>query len=435
MITSSPIPGGIPLKKKIASLFCTALIISTFSAALAATNPFSDVPAGHWAYEAVAKLAADGVIDGYGDGTFRGNREITRYEMAQMTARAMAKNPSGADKALVDRLAAEFSEELRNLGVRISNLEQHADSIQWHGELRYTYLNMRRGDNKLNTDMLLLRLEPKAEINDRWTLHTRIDTEFRMDRDAEGKAALKRAWAEGRYDNFNIKVGKIPDTVNYDRDMMLFGQFSGVEINIGNKPLTAQFRAGRIGLDDVRYTARNIGYGGVLTKQNDDAADFRSAALTYSSGKLSLTGAYYYLNADWFRNVNYSKDGTTDSANIWEAAATYTFSKNLLLTAAYAKNLDADYYAHSHIIQLGYKGVKPAHAGTLGSHIAYRYIASNTSIDPQVAGMFGNAKGLEAGFAYIPFKHMLFRTIYADGRDLQTNKKARKVFIRCEWFF
>ena len=69
-----------------------------------AANPFSDVPAGHWAYDSVAKLAASGVIDGYGNGAFDGDKLMTRYEMAQIVAKAMAK---GAD---VDKLAAEFAD-------------------------------------------------------------------------------------------------------------------------------------------------------------------------------------------------------------------------------------------------------------------------------------------------------------------------------------
>ena len=59
-----------------------------------AANPFADVPAGHWAYESINKLAAAGVVEGYGDGSFRGDRLMTRYEMAQIVAKAMAQGPT-----------------------------------------------------------------------------------------------------------------------------------------------------------------------------------------------------------------------------------------------------------------------------------------------------------------------------------------------------
>ena len=106
--------------------FLTAALAATLScttvSAFAAANPFADVPRDHWAYDAVAELADEGVIEGYGDGTYRGENEITRYEMAQMVAKAMAKEDqaNAQQKALIDRLAAEFSAELSNLGVRVA---------------------------------------------------------------------------------------------------------------------------------------------------------------------------------------------------------------------------------------------------------------------------------------------------------------------------
>ncbi|MCI7261114.1 MAG: S-layer homology domain-containing protein, partial [Selenomonadales bacterium] len=96
------------MKKTLVSALTTALVVGAASTTFAATNPFSDVPADHWAYDAVSQLAADGVIEGYGDDTFKGDKNITRYEMAQMVAKAMAKtNVSGNDKAILDKLAAE----------------------------------------------------------------------------------------------------------------------------------------------------------------------------------------------------------------------------------------------------------------------------------------------------------------------------------------
>ena len=65
------------MKKSLVFAMAMALGISTTAFA---ANPFSDLPTGHWAYGAVAKLAAAGVVDGYPDGTFQGDRTMTRYE-------------------------------------------------------------------------------------------------------------------------------------------------------------------------------------------------------------------------------------------------------------------------------------------------------------------------------------------------------------------
>ena len=144
------------------------------------------MPADHWAYDAVSQLAADGVIDGYGDTTYRGSQQITRYERAQMVAKAMAKmDISAADKALIDKLAAEFSDELNNLGVRVSNLERNADMVKWNGRARYTYWSHRtEGEKRTNDDQLLLRLEPTAEVNQNWHVKARIDASTDLAKDS-----------------------------------------------------------------------------------------------------------------------------------------------------------------------------------------------------------------------------------------------------------
>ena len=120
------------MKKSLVLAMAMALGVT---ASAYAANPFSDVPAGHWAYDSINKLAAAGVIDGYGDGTFGGDKLMTRYEMAQIVAKAMAKG------ANVDKLAAEFADELDNLGVRVANLEKKADNVKITGELRFRYVD------------------------------------------------------------------------------------------------------------------------------------------------------------------------------------------------------------------------------------------------------------------------------------------------------
>src|SRR5574337_1757332 len=54
-------------------------------------QPFADTPTNHWAYDAIAELAAKGIIEGYPDGTFKGDRAMTRYEMAMVVARILAR--------------------------------------------------------------------------------------------------------------------------------------------------------------------------------------------------------------------------------------------------------------------------------------------------------------------------------------------------------
>jgi len=94
----------------------------------ALANPFVDVPLNHWAYDNVQSLAAKGVIVGYPDGTFGGNRTMTRYEFAEAVAKALAyvegmDFAAAEDVAILEKLAIEFADELASLGVTVADLE------------------------------------------------------------------------------------------------------------------------------------------------------------------------------------------------------------------------------------------------------------------------------------------------------------------------
>ena len=160
-----------------------------------AANPFSDVPANSWAYDAVNKLAAEGIIDGYPNGTFGGDRLMTRYEMAQIVAKAMAKG------ANVDRLAAEFADELDSLGVRVAGLEKKSDNVKITGEIRARYVDQKAKANqgsKYDSD-LRSRLWLNGQINDDWTYTAMIQNiqDFSNDQGDEG-TDFKRAYVNGR---------------------------------------------------------------------------------------------------------------------------------------------------------------------------------------------------------------------------------------------
>jgi hypothetical protein len=128
---------------KRAILVLAALFIFMFTVPVwaAPMDAFADVPAKHWAYDAVKQLAKAGIVEGYGDGTFRGQNTITRYEMAIITANAMTKleKADAQQKALIDKLAAEFNEELVKLGVRVAKLEAAQPNLRIGGQARLSY--------------------------------------------------------------------------------------------------------------------------------------------------------------------------------------------------------------------------------------------------------------------------------------------------------
>lgn len=82
---------------------------------------FPDVPANHWAYEYVTRLKQAGILNGYPDGNFAGDRMMTRYEFAAIVYRAImagaAANPSLNKDGTLDRLAREFSSEMKYIRI------------------------------------------------------------------------------------------------------------------------------------------------------------------------------------------------------------------------------------------------------------------------------------------------------------------------------
>ncbi|EFR43298.1 S-layer homology domain-containing protein [Dialister micraerophilus] len=125
--------------KKIASML--AVIALSAGASAYAANPFVDVKESSWAYQAVSELSKQGVIEGYSDGTFKGNNHLTRFEMAQIVARLLAQENqlNESQKATVTKLANEYSQELSNLGVRVSDVEKKVGNVAWSGDVRFRY--------------------------------------------------------------------------------------------------------------------------------------------------------------------------------------------------------------------------------------------------------------------------------------------------------
>ena len=436
------------MKKTLVSALTTALVVGAASTTFAAANPFSDVPADHWAYDAVSQLAADGVIEGYGDTTFRGNQNITRYEMAQMIAKAMAKTDvSAADKALIDKLAAEFSDELGNLGVRVSNLERNADKVKWTGEARYTYTSTRDEQNegsqvKDNADKLQLRLFPTAEINQNWHVKARLTakTDISSDKGDDGNVKLTYVYADGQYKNFDVKLGKMPLYSVADDGLVLDDFFSGAQVTFG-KDLKTTLEAGRWNLEDANnhingYNDATETYDNL---QKDSTANYQGIELNYAPSKLRLGAAYRHFNSDAFTKVaNYSNDTNgSDDANIWSVGAGYKFDHNWDLFGAFAKNEEADNNNTSHNIQLSYKGTDIANKGTWGAYAAYRYLGQNVSLMPtydtaHIAHL--NEKGWEVGAAYVPFTNVYTAVEYFDGKNFAGND-AKTLFGRVSFFF
>ena len=235
--------------KKILAIAAAAALTAGVSAY--AANPFSDVSPDDWAYQAVSDLSDQGVVEGYPDGTFKGERNMTRYELAQVIARLMAREDqlNAEQKATLDRLAGEYADELANLGVRVSNLEKKVGNISWFGDAR-----MRWKEKGYNTDGSRkddvwdgrMRINAKAQVNDSTYVRGRFTSnmDFKKNENADTKMDVLFV-----HHQFGDKVG-----MNLGRNFLTLGQtgmyyddfFDGAQLFIGDSKLTLEAGYGRM---------------------------------------------------------------------------------------------------------------------------------------------------------------------------------------------
>ena len=408
------------MKKSLVLAMAMALGVT---ASAYAANPFSDVPAGHWAYDSINKLAAAGVIEGYGDSTFGGDKLMTRYEMAQIVAKAMAKG------ANVDKLAAEFADELDNLGVRVANLEKKADNVKITGEMRYHYVEHdgvdKDGKDFSYATQLRSRIWVNGQINDDWKYTGMIENiQDLKNNTGDETTKFQRAYVNGKLGGLAVQAGRYH--AKWSEGNVYDNRFDGVQVAYGK---------------DVKLTA---GYGKAAhTTGLETPAKAANAKDTYYaelSGKvenLSLAAGYYK-----FEDVK-EKVGVDDK--IWTVAANYAFDKNFKLGAMYL-NGDKDGYKgddDGFVVTASYKGAKAAKAGSWGLVAKYYDQGASTYIDHTMNGLADNKlftsdegfKGYSVAANYTFAKNIVGQVEYYDLEQKEGNKDAQTLWSQVVFTF
>lgn len=266
------------LKTTLAAFFAaTAFTVS-------AANPFADVDTSSWAYQAVCQLSDQGVVDGYPDGTFKGDKNVSRYELAQIIARLMAKEGSLNDsqKAAVRKLSAEYAGELQSLGVRVTELEKKTGNLSTITELRVQdiprYDNVYK-DNKSSHDELSLRvrINTMANVNDRSTVYSQLETTMGMNgstpfnpnrqdwssRESSDSDKTRNGYGDGDFHMNRLwatyHFGKKQDTSKLpfgpSKNLIGIGQFP-VKMGVTGYTYDGQFKGAFISFGDYRQGGR-----------------------------------------------------------------------------------------------------------------------------------------------------------------------------------
>lgn len=266
------------MKKKMLKIAISTALTVAF-AVPAFANPFADVPQKHWAYDAVNKLAASGIVDGYGDGTFKGDKMITRYEMAQIVSKAMKKVSTVDQKIIVDKLAVEFGAELNSLGVKVDGIQKQLDNqIKLSGEARVQY------DNSTEDTTYRFRLGATGKVNENTKINARLTT---TDTNGIDKTSID-SFGSPSIDRFNLetKIGKV-DTVLGKQDLML-----------GKGLLYNSYE-----VDGAGITGAKAKYGN-LTLAYDNSDDTKVQAAEYTDQLFGTNYAADYLKLETVTDKN-----------------------------------------------------------------------------------------------------------------------------------
>jgi len=273
------------MKKRVLSFVAATVVLSAAMPAMAAPL-FPDVKDDHWAKDAVAKLAAQGLLEGYPDGTFKGDRAATRWEVAMIVARLLAKmeqaHATFATKAELDevrKLANALKDELDALGVRVTNLEENVS-----------------------------RLDKRVSELERITFYGYVDT----------RGSMSTFVNTGANDNANGVLAPVAGSIPFSNRNAAVGSTVGasfVPATHGVLPVV-DYRNGRPLLNGVGFTARAV--LGLRVRVSDDI-DAGAEFSAFTSQGNQFIDAYWGVTAPWQSNTFAST--TNASTNIFLSTA------------------------------------------------------------------------------------------------------------------
>ncbi|CQR70567.1 Outer membrane protein alpha precursor [Sporomusa ovata DSM 2662] len=401
------------MKRKTAMALAAVFAMSVAGTALAApANPFVDVPAKHWAYDSINKLAQAGVISGYGDGTYQGDKTLTRYEVATIVAKAMA-NSDKADAATqkeIDALKAEFGTELNNLGVRVDNLEKNTSKVKFTGEVRVRYDNQDEKaidwiDMDRTREWTRFRLNMEAPIDQNVTFHGRYESETNWGSGSDADSKLTHAYIDGKVGEVGYSFGRQPVWLGQGLIADIDSNNDGLFLSGGNKVKVAV---------------------GAFKKEGE---------LCYFGTDYDMNFVAANIDAQINKNLNmtasYLADKDDDLYKTTSVGLKYTGIKDFTVTGEYGEN-DSDLAnlangdkAKAWMAQLKYRGAQSNKVGSMGVWVGYR--SAEFGFDPGelttlesgryedfTYGILDNVKGAEFGVEYTVFKNGVLTVQYND---------------------
>lgn len=404
----------------------------------------ADVPSQHWAYAAVAHLAKVGIIDGYGDGTFRGDKTMTRYEMAQVVEKAMANSgkATAAQKALIDKLAIEFALELNKVTDRVTKLEQNQPNVKFSGDFLVQYKIKQVDDSAkaygfkgYSQTQYRYRLNGVAKVDDDTSLGFRFanpamsSTRFKSSTViaygdmSDNTLKLDRLFATTKAGGLNITIGRQALVVDPEDIIIDSGYYSydGIKLAWKMGEVNADVSRGRFAKNVTNVYAFN---GRPASDYKDlDAMGFN---LSGKSGNLDWSAGWISLD----NNQSATSDGKKDLLEWYYGDVEYLFARNFSMGIEVGKNQKAVDGGKFWTIKGIYGDQKLKSKGNSNFCVQYTYGQKNamspafTTIDEVTEGVSDSWSILDLNYRYAFSKNMAAKFQRAYIKDKTNNNES-----------
>ena len=451
-------------KKKTALLALAFAALSATAFAADGADSFSDVPKDHWSYEALDYLAKNGVIEGYADGTFQGNRTMSRYEMAAITARAMqASNLDIGARSVLEKLEKEYGSELATLRAQVEqnteDIRKNREAIERfkvHGFVRTQYdydknTDADTLDRSANRFYMDLRLDMK--VNDIWTVKAQSETnrhynnghlrgENAMNENAQQTWSghdgnFQRIWVEAQQAGRWLNLGRAWRGLGFQN--VLFGNESdGFQFGIpikGTNLTASGFWMASTGAGN-KESLYGVGLWGAVGHNFDINVAYARSSLgkneSYSSGLID----HYEADPVTHRvfPVYRDNDRTNMRSYGYVVSAATNIAKNVRVIGDYVQT-DADEQNKSVALRLNYKGTKLDDVGSFGVYARYVRYGANGWLagDDEWGSTWNGTKGWIVGFKYVPWKNVEWETLFSrQKRDYGTSAEYNRSLLRTQ---
>ncbi|MBP2638752.1 MAG: S-layer protein, partial [Firmicutes bacterium] len=397
------------MKNRFVILLAFIWVISMTGSAFAA-KPFADVPARHWSYDAVSKLAAEGILEGEGNGAFQGDKLLTRYEFAVLVSKALAKEEKATQeqKVLIYKLTEEYKQELEGLGVRVKALEDKADALQFTGTARF------RADAQANGDTyddkhVNLDLHFTYKVNPDWSMIVENEYQRKFTDPSAGDSAGDNAISDNSAINSQTE------------QLYATGPIAGASVKVGRYTCKPAYGL----VFDSRVVGMEATFGKVvkttLSASNTDAADgYKGVEAAWSvSPDTKVKADYQQIDVNGALNKYYTVGFDTQAA------------KEVAFTVAVAKS-DKESNNKAYFAQLQYDEANSKDVGSSDWFINYRKTPTNavyyTDMDSEDRILDINFKGVRVGVDYVPMLNSKLTAWYMSGKDADTGRSEKKVY-------